>query len=453
MTTTPSTRLRGLVLVALLATATTTTLVALPAESAAGAEYTVNVCRTNATSFDNRAFTKRRFGRNIAASDRCRNQGRGARGLLVNDGANRGKVPFRGRASWTMRAPAGTHFSRVAWAGRIERDDCGFEQQVYADEGSLGAAGAIPLRFRRGGRTYRAVTAPGKDCPRGKAQTSGDSPPVPVQVGNASAGPGRVVLRMECRSRDGCAARGHNYLQTTSVSATVVDNGAPQVAVITGPGGSPLTNGAWVNGAQPLPYTANDDTGISRARAETSGDERRCEYDKPLPCRNGPGTITLETNDLGEGTQPLAVTAFDAAGNAGGSGPATVRIDRTPPARVDVAVDGGEGWRNTPDFGLAWANPPEGDRAPIVAANYALCKAGTSDCSSGRVDGQGIGKLALKAPAPEASTPRRCSARTRPPTSSPRTPRRLSRCAMTPNRRSPSSKGFRPRIRRVSPSR
>ena len=403
MTTTPI--LRGLMLAALLATTTTATLVALPAEPAAAGEYTVNVCRTGETSFDNRAFKQIRRGRNIAVSDRCRNQGRGARGLLINDGANRGKVPFHGRASWTMRAPAGTHFRRVAWGGRLQRDDCGFEQQAYVDEGSLGPDGVIPLRFKRGFKTHRAVTAPGRDCPKpGRAQTSGDSPPVPVTVGDTNQGPRRVVLRMECRSRGGCAARGRNYLQTTSVSATVIDNSAPQAAIATGPAGSPLTNGAWVAGTQPLPYTAIDNTGIARARAGTSVHERPCAYDLPLPCSSGPGTISFDTKELGEGSQPLAVGVFDAAGNAGGSGPVTVRVDRTPPARVDMAVAGGDGWRNTPDFALDWANPDEGDRAPITAARYSLCKAGTGECQSGQGDGQAIASLALKAPAPGEHT-------------------------------------------------
>ena len=393
-------RLPGLMLIALLASATTATLAALPAEPAAAAEYTVNVCRTNETSFTNRGFVKRRRGRNIAASDRCPNQGRGARGLLINDGGNGGKVPFHGRASWTMRAPAGTHFRRVAWAGRLQRDDCGFELQVYADEGALGADKLIPLRFRRGVKTHSTLVAPGKDCPKpGRAQTSGDSPLLPVQVGDATAGPARVVLRMECRSKDGCAARGRNYIQTTGVSAVVVDNSAPQAAIITGPGGTAFTNGAWTNGKQLLPYTANDTTGISRAVAADSGDQRACDYGKATPCTTGAGTINFDTGQLGEGTQLLAVTAFDAAGNAGGSGPVVVRIDRTPPARVDVAVDGGEGWRNTPDFGLGWANPAEGDRAPITAVRYRV-----DGGAEQRQPGDAIARLGITAPAPGEHT-------------------------------------------------
>ncbi len=65
-----------------------------------------------------------------------------------------------------------------------------------------------------------------------------------------------------------------------------------------------------------------------------------------------------------------------------------------------MTVEGGEGWRRTPSFVLVWANPGEGDRAPIMAAHHSLCRAGTQECSSARSGGDGIGRIALDAPAP-----------------------------------------------------
>jgi hypothetical protein len=94
------------------------------------------------------------------------------------------------------------------------------------------------------------------------------------------------------------------------------------------------------------------------------------------------------------------VEAVDSAGNPGRSQTVTARVDNTPPARVDVTVEGGEGWRRAPDFVLAWANPAEGDRAPIVAAHHSLCRVGTQECSSARSGGDGIGRIGLDAPAP-----------------------------------------------------
>ena len=52
----------------------------------------------------------------------------------------------------------------------------------------------------------------------------------------------------------------------------------------------------------------------------------------------------------------------------------TARIDNTPPARVDVSVEGGDAWRNRNDFAAVWTNPAEGDRAPITAANYRVVR-------------------------------------------------------------------------------
>ena len=72
--------------------------------------------------------------------------------------------------------------------------------------------------------------------------------------------------------------------------------------------------------------------------------------------------------------------AQDPAGNAGKSEPLTVRIDQTPPSRVDVAVEGGDAWRSRNDFAVGWSNPDEGDRAPIVAAVHKLCPAAGGDC-------------------------------------------------------------------------
>ena len=78
----------------------------------------------------------------------------------------------------------------------------------------------------------------------------------------------------------------------------------------------------------------------------------------------------------------------------------TARIDNTPPARVDVAVEGGEAWRNTNDFVVAWANPPEGDRAPITGAGYKLCPAGAGSCTRGQQAGSDLSRFGVAAPAP-----------------------------------------------------
>ena len=97
------------------------------------------------------------------------------------------------------------------------------------------------------------------------------------------------------------------------------------------------------------------------------------------PCPNGPGQIVVRTDRLAEGTQQLVVQAEDAASNMASSEPLVARIDNTAPARVDVVLEGGDQWRNQNAWTAVWENPDEGDRAPIVAADYKLCDAQDAD--------------------------------------------------------------------------
>jgi hypothetical protein len=119
-----------------------------------------------------------------------------------------------------------------------------------------------------------------------------------------------------------------------------------------------------------------------------------------LPCPNGPGQVGLKTDRLNEGTQSLVVRASDPAGNVGDAQPVTARIDHTVPDRVDVTLEGGSEWRSRNDFAVAWTNPTEVDRAPIVAASYRLCPAGVGECQAGEQAGPDLARFAIPIPAP-----------------------------------------------------
>ena len=67
---------------------------------------------------------------------------------------------------------------------------------------------------------------------------------------------------------------------------------------------------------------------------------------------------------------------------------------------MDASVEGGDQWRNSNDFALAWTNPTEVDRAPIAAAAYKLCSAGAGSCNQGEQAGEAISRLAVQAPGP-----------------------------------------------------
>lgn len=179
----------------------------------------------------------------------------------------------------------------------------------------------------------------------------------------------RIVQRIVCvgaRDRRWCSARGLNYIRTFTAQATVTDASGPTVSVIAD---NPFTRGEWVRGPQSVTYDTSDNVGVRLAQPVIGGialdrQSRSCNYAQRIPCPNGPGTISISTINVAEGTQLLAVVAEDAGGNASTSSAATVRIDNAAPSAVPVGIDGGDAWRNRNDFDLAWTNPPEGDRAP-----------------------------------------------------------------------------------------
>ena len=61
---------------------------------------------------------------------------------------------------------------------------------------------------------------------------------------------------------------------------------------------------------------------------------------------------------------------------------------------------GDQGWRNQNGFVVAWTNPPEPDRAPIVAATSRLCGAGGESCRSTVHEGSNLSQLEVAVPGP-----------------------------------------------------
>jgi hypothetical protein len=219
-------------------------------------------------------------------------------------------------------------------------------------------------------------------CPNhGEGQTAGWPRPRLYDIDGAT----RIYQRVLCvgsASKPYCSARSVNYIRTFRARAVVVDTSPPGVSIVRN---TPFTQGAWVHGTQQVNYVALDNVGVRLARPVFAGaaratGRRACNYALPVPCPNGIGAIQLPTEELPEGTQPLRVQAQDAASNWGTSGPVTVRVDHTAPGAVALNLEGGQGWRNVNAFNVAWMNPPEGDRAPIVAARYRLCEEAGATC-------------------------------------------------------------------------
>jgi hypothetical protein len=332
-------------------------------------------------------------------------------GMVAGNVLRSGRVRGGHQAGFVMDAPPGTEgFVHLDWSGIAKRRDCRYSLQMYA----LAADGsAVPVRrpdgeVRGGIRNFLA----NRNCARKDpelsyaqvAQIGKPYNPKPFALLRPAA---RIVQRAVCvgGTREGfCSARSVNRINTWFAEATVADSSPPSAAIVQD---NPFTQGAWVSsGTQSVGYTASDNVGIKHglalgAGAEKGRDDRPCDYTRTIPCTNDPGRIEVRTAELGEGSQPLVVRAIDTADNAADSQPVTVRVDRTAPAAPAVSVDGGEQWRSQNSFTAVWQNSDEGDRAPITAAHWRLCRSGTSGCTSGSQSGTGISRLAdLRVPEP-----------------------------------------------------
>lgn len=353
---------------------------AAPGPARAG-EYTISICQADEAGYVSSAFEQ--FAtRGMKWRRACDPRGDGLRGLITANVPSAGRVEKGAQSGFILNAPPGTSFSRFRWSGEARRRDCRYALQLYADSPGGSAISMKNVRANRG-------------CPRpGMAQASGAPFPRAYDLGGAT----RIVQRVVCigsAKHQFCSARGRNYIRTFSAEATVVDGTAPSVGVIQD---SALAQGQWVRGKQRFSYEASDNVGIKSASALISGgsrgvDSQSCDYSQRVPCPSARGPIAVDTTDASEGSQPLTVAAEDAAGNRAESGAVTVRIDNTAPGAVPAGVAGGETWRNSNDFDVGWANPDEGDRAPITAAHFRLCRVGSEECANGDRGGAGIAAI------------------------------------------------------------
>jgi hypothetical protein len=353
---------------------------ASPSRAAAG-EFTIYACQTDAGNFPSTAFEN--FAtRGMRWRRACNPEGPGLRGLVTANVVRTGNVAQGAQSAFVLEAPPGTAFSRLRWSGHAQRRDCRYALQMYA------------VRPDGSDATIKNVRA-NRHCPGpGGAQASNWPRPRAFDLGGAT----KIVQRVVCvgaPSAQFCSGRGLNYMQTFTAEATVVDTSGPAVSVVTD---TPLARGEWVRGKQTVDYDASDNVGIRSAFATLAGtgsteNTLGCDYSQRIPCPNGRGQIQVETERIQDGSQPLFVTAQDAAGNSANSATVTAHIDNTPPGVTSVGVEGGEAWRNRNDFDLAWQNAPEPDRAPIVAAHYNLCRSGSGECVSDSRSGSSIARL------------------------------------------------------------
>jgi hypothetical protein len=352
------------------------------AQPASAGEFTISACGSDPPNYSTEAFED--FAtRGMMWKRACDPEGPGLRGLVTANVVRGGRVARGALSYFILSAPPGTSFSQLTWSGHAQRRDCRYALQLWADGPGAPTKPIKNVRANSG-------------CPRpGRAQAAG----WPGRRMEPIPGTTRIVQRTVCVGAPGtpyCSARGQNFIRTFKAEARVVDPLLPEARVLED---NPFTLGEWVRGEQTVNYDAVDNVGVKAARAIVNGlpreeHSRGCYYAQRTPCPNGPGAITVNTRMLDDGSQTLAVEAVDAGDNVVTSTAVTVRVDNTAPGAVPVAVEGGEAWRNQNDFDLAWDNPDEGDRAPIAAAHYRLCRADGSGCRDAGQPGVGIERLA-----------------------------------------------------------
>ncbi len=320
------------------------------------------------------------------AGRRC-SAGKGVRGLVSMNYYPRGGTAPRGaRARYVTRAPAGTEFARVRWAGTTQRRDCRWTAQMYTR--GPGGKGTVAIRNKRG---------PMRDCRgEGQGRASGTTR---LTTFPRAAGATRYVQQLVCAARR-CSNRGVNYAKTKAMEITIADDTPPSIGIL---GDTPFAQGQWVgSGDHQINYDTADNVGVKAAKAfigatEVGSGVRACDFrglGGLVPCPNGPGAVAVDTQRVPEGSHALVLGAIDSADNVAAAGnTVTVRVDRVAPGAIPVGVAGGEGWRQANDFDAGWATPDEPDRAPIVAAHYRLCPAAGGPCVEGRRDGQTIAAI------------------------------------------------------------
>jgi hypothetical protein len=326
----------------------------------------------------------------------CAPSGPGLRGVVTQNIPGKRRVQAGAMSEVSIKAPPGTEMLAFTWDARIRRVDCRYAMRTWA---VVPGTKAISLFNANANRNCAG---------RGRAQIA-----QATEKTRSIPGAMEIKQRVQCMGKgkqNWCSAKSANYIRTLQAVVLLKDVQAPTVQIL---GDTPLASGAWVRGSQPLNYTASDNIGVKVARALVGGttnglQARPCLVTAPggdftalQPCPNGAGQIVVRTDRLTEGTQQLAAQAEDAASNTASSEPLVARIDNTAPARIDVALEGGDQWRNQNAWTAVWENPDEGDRAPIVAAAYKLCDAqDASSCSHDTQAGPGISRLPLTVPGP-----------------------------------------------------
>lgn len=327
----------------------------------------------------------------VPTVDQYAGSGCGEFGLAVRNGGGGTErtYPSGAYGGWFAYAPSGTVFTGFSGSFGALEGCCVSGMTSYAE--------ATQQHDGQGGRAYLFQGHLGNGTWEAPSGLTG-----PVGRGWSSSTSGfearRVGFHLRCGPGFSCSQGryGDLRLRGRSFDFTLRDDSPPAI----GDAGGSLLHGGWLRGSRPLSFPAHDTggglSGVDAAfddgtllRSPSSCAVVAGRYARLQPCPAGrTGEWTVDTARLPDGVRRLELSATDVGG-------ATVRktyalnVDNHAPASArDVAVAGGDGWRNANGFELGWANPG-GQHAPIARARWRACPAG-ADVAGGAscVDGE-----------------------------------------------------------------
>jgi len=372
------------------------------AAPAAAGGYTVRQC-DYASGNGHHDFTWRWAGN--PTIDQYAGSGCGEFGLAARNsgGGTQRTYPSGAYGGWFAYAPEGTVFTSFSGAFGVLSGCCVNGMATYAE--------ATQQPDGQGGRAYLFQGNLGNET---WGAPSGVGGPVGRTWSATASGfdAKRVGFHMACGPGFSCSQGiyGDLRLRGRSFDFTLRDDAPPTVGEPTGT----LVTGGWVRGERSLSFPAHDHGGgLARVeavfgvgvahRSPSSCTEVAGRYARLQPCPAARAAEwAVDTARLPDGGHGLDLAATDAGGGQTLRNVA-VYVDNGAPAPPDpVAVVGGEGWRATNGYELAWSRPG-GQHAPIVRAHWRACPADgrPGNCVGGSSDARGVdvsGAIALPAP-------------------------------------------------------
>jgi len=189
-----------------------------------------------------------------------------------------------------------------------------------------------------------------------------------------------------------CSLDPGSWSALRALTLTVEDDWVPTVQIT----GGPLVAGGWRRGNQWVVFL-DADGGAGVRYSETFVDGNRVGFSEyecnkvqvggewrattMRPCRTAvANTHFVDTPSFSDGQHTVTHCSVDFAGNRACTDSASFLVDNNPPAHPKaVTLTGGEGWRRTDDFDLAWENPDQGRASPIAGALWRITGANGYD--------------------------------------------------------------------------